>query len=93
MRPYRVGAHSVRPSRARSYDHPRQRRLRDRGGNPAGARMVYSDYPCYSPIFCASGTGFFLEAIYRHGGTEPSVIETKCQTLGDHTCTYEMTWR
>ena len=57
------------------------------------ARMVYSDYPCYSPIFCASGTGFFLEAIYRHGGTEPSVIETKCQTLGDHTCTYEMTWR
>lgn len=58
-----------------------------------GARMVYSDYPCYSPVFCASGTGFFLEAIYRHGGTEPTVIETKCQTLGDPTCTYEMTWR
>jgi predicted hydrocarbon binding protein len=60
---------------------------------PAGARMVYSDYPCYSPVFCASGTGFFMEAIYRHGGTEPSVVETKCQTLGDPTCTYEMTWR
>ncbi len=55
--------------------------------------MVYSEYPCYSPIFCASGTGFFLEAIYRHGGTEPTVVETKCQTLGDRTCTYDMTWR
>lgn len=60
---------------------------------PSGGRMVYSDYPCYSPIFCASGTGFFLEAIYRHGGTDPTVMETKCQTLGDPTCTYDMTWR
>jgi predicted hydrocarbon binding protein len=60
---------------------------------PAGGRMVYSDYPCYSPIYCSSAIGFFMESIYRHGGTEPSVIETKCQTLGDPTCTYEMTWR
>ena len=60
---------------------------------PAGGRMVYSDYPCYSPIYCASAIGFFMESIYRHGGTDPTVIETKCQTLGDHSCTYEMTWR
>jgi len=60
---------------------------------PAGARMIYSEYPCYSPIYCASAIGFFMESIYRHGGTEPTVIETKCQTLGDPTCTYDMTWR
>jgi predicted hydrocarbon binding protein len=60
---------------------------------PAGARMVYSEYPVYSPIFCASAIGFFMESIYRHGGTEPAVQETKCQTLGDGTCTYEMTWK
>jgi predicted hydrocarbon binding protein len=60
---------------------------------PGGGRMVYTDYPCYSPIFCASGAGYFLESMLRHGGTDPSVVETKCQTLGDASCTYDMTWR
>jgi len=60
---------------------------------PSGGKMVYSDYPCYSPIYCASAVGFFMESILRHGGAETNVVETKCQTLGDATCTYEMTWR
>jgi hypothetical protein len=60
---------------------------------PNGGRMVYSDYPCYSPIYCASAFGYFLESILRHGGTEPSVSETRCQCLGDSTCTFEMTWQ
>jgi predicted hydrocarbon binding protein len=58
-----------------------------------GGRMICSDYSVYSPIFCASAAGFYLESILRHGGSEPSVIETKCQTLGDQFCSYEMTWR
>jgi predicted hydrocarbon binding protein len=58
-----------------------------------GGRMICSDYAVYSPIFCASGAGFYLESILRHGGSEPSVVETKCQTLGDAVCSYEMTWR
>ena len=58
-----------------------------------GGRMVYSKYPCYSPIYCASAVGFFLESILRHGAAEPNVVETKCQCLGDSTCTFEMTWR
>jgi hypothetical protein len=58
-----------------------------------GGRMICSDYSVYSPIFCASAVGFYLESILRHGGTEPTVIETKCTTLGDSNCTYEMTWR
>lgn len=59
---------------------------------PGGGRMVYSDYPCFSPFFCASAIGYFLEAILRHGGTNPSVTEATCQCLGDPTCTYEMKW-
>ena len=59
---------------------------------PNGGRMIYSGYPCYSPYFCASANGYFLEAILRHGGSDPRVSETKCQCLGDRTCTYEMSW-
>lgn len=60
---------------------------------PSGGKMVCSGYPVYSPIYCASAVGFYLESILRHGGDDPTVVETKCHTLGDTTCTYEMTWR
>jgi predicted hydrocarbon binding protein len=60
---------------------------------PAGGRMIYSNYPVYSPVYCASAIGFFLETILRHGGTEPTVVETKCQCHGDKACVYEMTWK
>lgn len=58
-----------------------------------GGRMVYHDYPCYSPVFCASAIGFFAEAILRHGGKDPEVVEKSCFTRGDDTCTFQMTWR
>ncbi|HXG59451.1 MAG TPA: hypothetical protein VNL91_10550 [Thermoanaerobaculia bacterium] len=58
----------------------------------SGARMIFTDYPCYSPIFCASAVGYFLEAILRHGGTNPNVTETKCHCHGDSSCTFELTW-
>ena len=58
-----------------------------------GGRMIYSDYPCYSPIFCTSAIGFFLESILRHGGKDPDVAEKSCQTRGDATCTFQLTWR
>jgi len=58
-----------------------------------GARMIYSNYPCYSPVFCASAIGYFMESILRHGGTDPKVAETKCQCHGEKTCTFEMAWR
>lgn len=58
-----------------------------------GGRMIYSHYPVYSPVYCASAFGFFLEAILRHGGSQPVVTETRCQTRGDDTCTFELTWR
>jgi predicted hydrocarbon binding protein len=58
-----------------------------------GGRMVCSDYPVYSPIYCASAAGFYMESILRHAGGDPTVNETKCQTLGDSYCAFEMTWR
>jgi len=60
---------------------------------PSGGKMIYSDYPCYSPVYCGSAVGYFMESILRHGSAEPNVVETKCQCLGDSTCTFEMTWR
>ena len=60
---------------------------------PSGGRMTYANYPVYSPIYCASAIGFFLEAILRHGGTDPTVVETRCQCHGDKACVFEMTWK
>src|SRR6266852_2492862 len=48
-----------------------------------GAKMIYTAYPCYSPVYCASAFGYFLESILRHGGTDPKVTETRCQCRGD----------
>jgi len=60
---------------------------------PNGGRMIYTNYPVYSPIFCGSAIGYFQESILRHGGTEPNVVETKCHCHGDKSCTFEMTWK
>ena len=60
---------------------------------PRGGRMVYTGYPVYSPVYCASAVGFFLEAILRHGGIDPTVIESRCQCHGQQSCTFELTWR
>jgi predicted hydrocarbon binding protein len=58
-----------------------------------GGKMIYSGYPCYSPVYCASAFGYFLESILRHGGSDPRVTETRCQCRGDKNCTFEMMWR
>ena len=60
---------------------------------PRGGRMIYTHYPVYSAIYCASAIGFFLEAILRHGGHDPTVIESRCQCHGQPSCTFELTWR
>jgi len=60
---------------------------------PRGGRMIYTRYPVYSPVYCASAIGFFLEAILRHGGEDPAVTEARCQCHGQPSCTFELTWR
>jgi hypothetical protein len=60
---------------------------------PRGGRIIYTNYPVFSPIYCATAVGFFLEAILRHGGHDPSVVESRCQCHGQSSCTFELTWR
>jgi len=60
---------------------------------PSGGRVVYANYPVYSPVFCASAVGYFMESMLRHGARDPKVVETRCQCHGDKTCTFELTWR
>jgi hypothetical protein len=57
-----------------------------------GAQLSHFDYPCYSPVFCASATGFFLEAILRHGGRDPQVLELQCHCRGDGVCRFDLRW-
>jgi hypothetical protein len=60
---------------------------------PRGGRMIYTNYPVYSPVYCASAVGFFMEAILRHGGHDPAVTEPRCQCHGQPSCTFELTWK
>lgn len=57
-----------------------------------GAQLAHFDYPCFSPIFCATAVGFFIEAILRHGGREPEVVETQCHCRGDAVCRFDLRW-
>jgi len=63
--------------------------VEQRHGN---AHVRYLDYPCYSPIFCASGIGYFLEAVMRHGGRDADVQHPLCLTRGDDVCDFELRW-
>jgi hypothetical protein len=56
------------------------------------AVVRYVDYPCWSPIFCASGIGYFLEAVMRHGGRDAEVTHPRCMSHGEVNCDYELTW-
>jgi predicted hydrocarbon binding protein len=60
---------------------------------PNGGRVIYASYPVYSPVYCASAVGYFMESMLRHGAKDPKVVETKCHCHGDKTCTFELTWR
>jgi hypothetical protein len=60
---------------------------------PTGGVMEYFEYPCFSRVFCESAIGFFQEAILRHGGKDPKVVEPKCHCRGDSVCRFEMTWQ
>lgn len=59
----------------------------------SGATAIrYTDYHCYSPVYCASAIGFFLEAIMRHGGNDANVEHTRCYTRGDSVDEFVLTW-
>lgn len=55
-------------------------------------RMIHTEYPCYSRIFCDSAFGYYDGCILSHGAASAVVIEKECQTYGDKSCTFEMRW-
>ncbi len=55
-------------------------------------KMVYLDYPCYSPVFCESAFGFFEQCLILFGKKSPKVSEPQCHCRGDASCTFSMSW-
>lgn len=55
-------------------------------------KMVYLDYPCYSPVFCESAFGFFEQCLVLFGATSQTVTEPRCHCRGDSSCTFSMSW-
>ena len=54
--------------------------------------MVHRGYACFSPLFCASGLGYYEQAIVEHRSRPVRLEETSCQCRGDSTCTFEIEW-
>lgn len=61
--------------------------------SPRSGRIHVEDYPEYSPVFCASGTGYYEGALRMMRVPGPlGVNETQCQCAGDPACVYELAW-
>jgi hypothetical protein len=61
-------------------------------GTPEGVIFQHHQHYCYSRFYCATGVGFFLETILRHGGTDPDVTHPQCMSQGDGYCEYVLEW-
>jgi hypothetical protein len=58
-----------------------------------GGLMRIQGYTEFSPVFCASGLGYYEEALKMMKAKGPvRVKETTCQCSGDPACTYELSW-
>jgi uncharacterized protein (TIGR02265 family) len=74
--------------RFQNFGHSAYVKTGDRSG-----RIRIDGYEEYSPVFCASGTGYMegaLEMLKAPG--RPSVAEVECQCAGDPACVYELSW-
>lgn len=74
--------------RFQNFGHAEYEQAGERSG-----RMRITGYYEYSPVYCASGTGYYqgcLEFMKVPGPIR--VVETTCQCAGDEACTYELSW-
>jgi hypothetical protein len=62
-------------------------------GTNEGVIFQHHQHFCFSRIYCATGIGFFLETIMRHGGKDVDVTHPQCMSAGDGYCEYVMQWR
>lgn len=57
------------------------------------ARMIHTKYSSYSPLFCESAIGYYVEAVTLHGVADTVAVETSCVCCGDESCTFLIRWR
>ncbi len=57
------------------------------------ARMIHTNYSSYSPLYCESAIGYYVEAVSMHGVADVVAVETSCQCRGDESCTFMIRWR
>jgi hypothetical protein len=51
------------------------------------------DYPEYSPVFCASATGYYEGALQMMHVPGPIVAaEALCHCAGDGVCRFDLSW-
>jgi hypothetical protein len=61
-------------------------------GDRAG-RVKIEDYTEYSPVFCASGVGFYEGCLRMMKVPGPVfAVETSCQCAGDTACIFDLSW-
>lgn len=74
--------------RFQSFGKPVYERTGDRSG-----KMRMEDYKVHAPAFCASGRGYFEEALkLMHAPGPILVAEPSCQCRGDAVCVYDIHW-
>jgi hypothetical protein len=64
----------------------------ERTGLQSG-RLILEEYPEYSPVFCASGVGYYLAAVEVMGAPgHVEGTESLCQCNGDPSCVFDVSW-
>lgn len=79
---------AVLHSRFQNFGRFRYERTGDRRG------LVRLDgYDEYSPVYCASGAGYYEGALATMGAPGPiAAVEKTCICKGDEACTFELAW-
>ncbi len=55
--------------------------------------MIHTLYSSYSPLYCESAIGYYLQAVTMHDVQDVVAVETRCQCRGDQSCTFVIRWR
>jgi hypothetical protein len=64
----------------------------ERTGERSG-RMTMTGYPVFSAVFCATGRGYYAEALaLMHAPGPIEVTESSCLCAGGAACVFELSW-
>jgi len=79
---------SLLHDRFQNFGRSRYERLGERSG-----RVTIEEYAVHSPVFCTTGTGYYLEALALMNVAGPiRVEETTCACSGGGACSWALGW-